>query len=428
MTSAVSLVSRRAAQRLATLDPGGTVFAEFTALANANKAINLGQGFPSLPLPAPIQAAVAKIPAMPALAHQYARSEGHPALTSALSTFFEPRLHRALDAQTEIGISVGACEAIFSVIFAFIDPGDEVLLIQPYYDAYPAAVRLSGGVPRFARLQAPVGQDASTAADWTLSMDQLERLVTPKTKMLVLNNPNNPVGKVYTRAELELIAAFVTKHDLLVLADEVYETLVYADAPSPMIKFASLPGMFDRTLTVGSLGKTFSVTGWKIGWVLGAPAMVKAWWLVHQFTSFCVAAPLQIAAADAFRAVEGTDHFETNARRFQALRDQLVAVLRDVGLRPCVPHGSYFIMSEASRIPVMTREESPLITRDGRETRVDYLRARWLSHHAQVTPIPPSPFYEHPNPESDAFVRFAFCKEPTDLEEAGKRLRACLLK
>ena len=220
---------------------------------------------------------------------QYTRSEGHVRLCQALAKLYAPSL--ALNPMTDIITTgqlinvVGATEAIYSCIQAFINPGDEVILMQPFYDSYPASVIMAGGTPVVVTL---------STGDWMLDWDKLEQAVSPKTKMIIVNNPHNPSGKVFTRQELLKLADFATRHDLLVMADEVYETLVFNDAVSPMIKFATLPGMAQRTLTVGSIGKMFGVTGWKIGWVLTTPELARSLWLVHQWVPFCVATPLQV--------------------------------------------------------------------------------------------------------------------------------------
>ena len=227
-------------------------------MANKHHAINLGQGFPTLPvqsrhyLIAFITDSIANASKDP-LVHQYARSEGHGRLVNELAKYYNSKI-KGLDPITEIMITVGASEAIFCAMQAFIDPGDEVIIIQPFYDSYPATVSLCGGTPVYVSLRKD--------SNWSLDFAELESKITAKTKMIVLNNPNNPLGKVWSREELTKLAQIVDEHNLLVLADEVYETLVYGEE---MIKFASLENMFERTITVGSMGKMLGVTGWKVG-------------------------------------------------------------------------------------------------------------------------------------------------------------------
>jgi kynurenine--oxoglutarate transaminase/cysteine-S-conjugate beta-lyase/glutamine--phenylpyruvate transaminase len=231
----MSTLSPRSAERLSNLDPNGTVFSHYTALANKHKAVNLGQGFPTLPVAKFIREAAANAIAHEGLGHQYTRSEGHPRLVNALSKFYSPKLGHPLNPMTEIMTTVGASEAIYSAIQALVNPGDEVILMQPYYDSYPASIWLAGGVPKIISLQAK--SDAKTSHDWTIDFQELRDAISKKTRIIMLNNPNNPLGKVWTKNELQQIADIAVEHDLLVIADEVYETLVYSDSVSPMIKF-----------------------------------------------------------------------------------------------------------------------------------------------------------------------------------------------
>lgn len=231
-----------------------------------HNAINLGQGFPTLKVADFIRNSALKAISSECMGHQYTRSEGHPRMVKALSKYYEPKLNRKLDPMTEIMTCVGASEAIYSTIQAFINPGDEVILMEPFYDSYPASVSLAGGIPVTVSLK-PIS-NAHSSRDWKLDFNELENAITPKTKMIILNNPNNPLGKVWTREELLELSAIVKKHDLLIIADEVYETLIYSDSAAEMIKFASLPDMYQRTITIGSLGKMFGVTGWKIGYCM----------------------------------------------------------------------------------------------------------------------------------------------------------------
>jgi kynurenine--oxoglutarate transaminase/cysteine-S-conjugate beta-lyase/glutamine--phenylpyruvate transaminase len=253
----------------------------------------LGQGFPTLKVADFIKSAAINAVNHGDLGHQYTRSEGHPRLVNVLAKFYGPKMNRELDPMTEIMTTVGASEAIYSSIQALINPGDEVILMQPYYDSYPASVELAGGIPVVVSMRGE--SNCRESREWKLDWSELEKCINSKTKMIILNNPNNPIGKVWEREELERLANIVEKHNLLVMADEVYETLVYSDSASPMIKFASLPGMFQRTITIGSMGKMFGVTGWKIGWILAPPELTRSAWMVHQFLPFSVVTPLQVS-------------------------------------------------------------------------------------------------------------------------------------
>jgi aspartate/methionine/tyrosine aminotransferase len=289
-----TMISTRAANRLSCLNPSGSVFAEYTALSNKHKSVNLGQGFPALPVAQFIKDAAKLAVENPGPFHQYTRSEGHPRLVNALSRFYEPLIKRSLDPMTEIVTTDGANEAIYSTMQAFINPGDEVILMEPFFDSYKASVELAGGVC----VSVSMSQTGQRASDWKLNLVDLENSISSKTKMLILNNPHNPIGKVFTDKELGQLAQFAIRHDLLVLADEVYETLVFSDSTSPMIKFASLPGMYERTITVGSIGKMFGVTGWRTGFAIAPKELIRSIWMVHQYIPFSVTTPMQVCHFD----------------------------------------------------------------------------------------------------------------------------------
>ncbi|KAI8909496.1 pyridoxal phosphate-dependent transferase, partial [Gorgonomyces haynaldii] len=360
--------------------------------------VNLGQGFPTLPLkPFVKEACVNAING----SHQYTRSEGHPRLVHALAKLYSPLVGHEYDPLKEIVTTVGATEAIYSTIQAFIDRDDEVILMQPFYDSYPASIHLAGGKPVVVSLE-PNG-----TSDWFLDMNKLEQAVTSRTKMLIINNPHNPIGKVFTRQELEQIAQFAEKHDLIVMADEVYETLVFDDAPTKMIKFASLPGMFKRTITVGSIGKMFGVTGWKVGWVMAPPELVRAVWMVHQFVPFSVATPMQEAAADVIEQAMNNDFFEQTRKEYQQLRDELFETLDQVGFSPMKPNGGYFIIADMAHVDAQGQDYS-----------------KFLTERAGVTPIPVGAFYDPKDSHLvKHLVRFAYCKDSATIQAGGKRLK-----
>ncbi|KAI8607911.1 pyridoxal phosphate-dependent transferase [Chytriomyces sp. MP71] len=421
-----STVSTKSAKRLDHLDKSGTVFAEMTGLAIKHNAVNLGQGFPTLPVPKFIRDAAANAVANECMTHQYTRSEGHPRLVQALSKFYADKIGRTLNPLTEIVTTVGATEAIYVTMQALLSPGDEVILMQPYYDSYPAAVRLSGGVPVVVDLAPPKGKAAVTSAEWKLDMEALRKAVTGRTKAVFLNNPHNPVGKVWTREELMEVAKIAEEKDLVVIADEVYETLVFSDSPAPMIKFASLPNMFSRTITLGSIGKMFGVTGWKIGWCLGPADLIRSVWMIHQFSTFAVVTPLQEAAAASLEAACSPDaaFFAQTRATYEAHRDLLLRVLAERGgLTPTKPHGGYFVMADTSALEAFLpgAEESG-------ETRRDFRACRFMTTEMGVTAIPPSAFYERvPGAGGDVpgrHARFAFCKGKDLIEGAGERFEA----
>jgi len=387
---------------------GATVFAEFTALANATGAVNLGQGFPNFAAPDFVKAAAQQ--AIAADLNQYARSAGHPRLVKALAQVYSPLFGRTLDPMTEIVVTVGATEGIFAAVQALVDPGDEVILIEPFYDSYPAAVTMAGGVPVYVPLRAPAG--SRRAADWTLDLAELTAAITPRTKLLILNTPSNPLGKVFSRAELSALAELVCRFNLTVLSDEVYEWMVYP--PAEHVRIATLPGMWERTVTLGSAGKTFSVTGWKIGWAIAPRTLAHAVLMAHQWIPFAVSTPMQEAIAVALEESEARAYFAWLSEMYQAKRDRLLAVLGEVGLPPMTPDGSYFIIVETSALA------APVAPGERRDIAV----CRWLTKEIGVAAIPPSPFYSAPHQHlTDNLARFTFCKTDEMLDEAARRLQ-----
>jgi aspartate/methionine/tyrosine aminotransferase len=391
---------------------GVTVFAEFTALANEVGAVNLGQGFPNFPAPDFVKAAARQ--AIGADINQYARSAGHPRLVNALAARYGPLFGRTLNPLTEIVVTVGATEGIFATVQALVNPGDEVILIEPFYDSYPAVVTMAGGTVVYVPLRAPA--EATSAAEWRLDLDELAAAFSPRTKLLILNTPLNPLGKVYTLVELSSIATLAQQHDIAVLSDEVYEWMVYPTAQHPVehVRLATLPGMWERTITLGSAGKTFSVTGWKIGWAIAPPHLAHALTMAHQWIPFAVATPLQEAVAVALEQAEERDYFAELRTMYQAKRDLLLNALDDVGLTPMTPDGSYFIVVDTRKLPVDAQPGA----------RRDVAVCRWFTREIGVAAIPPSPFYSVAHQElTDNLARFTFCKTDEMLHEAARRLQ-----
>ena len=372
---------------------GTTIFAEMTALAQEQGAINLAQGFPDFEGPPEIVEAAVR--ALRSGDNQYARSRGHPELVHAIAETQKRHYGLAYDPTEEVVVFSGATEGIAAAMLGLLDAGDEVILFEPFYDSYPPGLAMSGAVPRFLTLRFP---------DFALDADALRALVTTRTRMIVLNTPMNPTGKVFSREELEIIAGVCRDHDLIALTDEVYEHLVFDDAKH--IPLASLPGMRERTLTLSSAGKTYSFTGWKIGWGTGPKALVDGAQAAHQFLTYAIATPLQVAVAYALR-----NHAEAFLQGFRAeytaRRDFLVSALRDAGLRVVVPRGTYFIYAAFGDV----------FQGDDREFRY------WLTREHGVAALPPSSFYHEARDEGRRLTRFAFCKRMTTLEAAAERLR-----
>jgi N-succinyldiaminopimelate aminotransferase len=294
---------------------GATIFAEMSALAERTAAINLGQGVPDTDGPAEI--AEAAIAAIRAGHNQYPPGIGIPALRAAIAEHQQRFYGLTFDPDTEVLVTTGATEAIAAALLALCDDGDEVVTFEPYYDSYAACIAMAGAQRRVVTLEAP---------DYTFDADALRAAITERTRLVLLNSPNNPTGKVFRRAELELIAELCVEHDLLAVTDEVYEHLVFEGEHVPL---ASLPGMRDRTVTISSAGKTFSFTGWKIGWVCAAPGLVAAVRMVKQYLTYATGAPFQHAIASALLLDDG--YYTAFRDDLRIKRDLLCSGLRDAG-------------------------------------------------------------------------------------------------
>lgn len=382
---------------------GETIFAEMTALALKHRAINLGQGYPDFPAPDFVKRAAQEAIAQDE--NQYTRSAGHPRLVEAIALLWQRDWGYTPDPLTEVTVTVGATEGLFAAIQALVNPGDEVLIIEPFYDAYPADVVMAGGIPRYVPLRP--GEDG----EWYLDLDEVRRAITSKTRMLILNTPHNPTGKVFSREELEGLAALAQEYDLIVLSDEVYDYLTFDGRQH--VRIATLPGMWERTLTLGSAGKMFGVTGWKIGWAVGDARLNLAVRKAHQWIPFCVTTPLQVAVAVALQEAPSRGYFENMRRAYEQKRDMLVRALQEVGLQPYATHGTYFVLA---RIDTLGWED-------------DVAFCRWLTTEVRVAAIPPTAFYSEAHKEMGRrMARFAFCKRDDALREAAERLRSAFRK
>jgi N-succinyldiaminopimelate aminotransferase len=385
-------MTSRTSSRLAPF--GTSVFSEMTRLAQAHGAINLAQGFPDFEGPPALIEAM--VEAARAGHNQYARSMGAVPLVEAIARERAERTGLAYDPLSEVIVFSGATEGIAAAILGLVSPGDEVVLFEPVYDSYPACVALAGGVPRYVTLRFP---------DFRLDPAALDAAFSPRTRLVVLNTPHNPTGKVFGRAELELIAERCRRHDAVVLADEVYEHLTYDGAEH--VPIASLPGMKERTLSLSSTGKSFNFTGWKVGWGTGAQPLVAAAQAAHQFLTFATHTPTQHAVAHGLSTLGPAHHAAVRAE-YQARRDLLLEVLGRLGLRVAAPAGAYFVLADFS----------PIFEGD------DVAFARWLTEHRGVAAIPPSSFYPAEPAEGRRLVRFAFCKRLETLRAAAERLGA----
>jgi N-succinyldiaminopimelate aminotransferase len=378
------------AQRLAGF--GTTIFAEMTALATRTGAINLGQGFPDVDGPAAVIEAAAE--ALRAGPNQYTPARGVPALREAIAGHAARWYGIGLDPETQVQVTVGATEGIAASLLGLCEPGDEVIVFEPYYDSYAAGIAMAGGVRRPVALRAP---------DFALDPEALRAAVRAgrgRTRLLLLNSPHNPTGKVFSRDELEEIAAVCREHDLVAICDDVYEHLVFDGAHAPL---ATLEGMAERTLTVSSAGKTFALTGWKIGWVTGPPALVDAVATAKQFLTFSGHGPLQQAVAGALALPD--DHFTGARDALRGKRDRLCAGLEAAGLATFVPAAGYFAVVDVASIG----------ERDG------HAFCLALPERAGVVGVPVSVFCDDPA-LAPTLVRFAFCKRDEVIEAAARGL------
>lgn len=384
---------------------GTTIFTEMTLLAQKHGAVNLAQGFPDFDGPGYIKTAAAY--AMQDGLNQYARMFGLPPLNQALAGEWKRLTGAVVDPDTQITVTSGCTEAIAAAMLGLVNPGDEVILFEPFYDSYLASVMMAGGVPRVVTLRAPAGP-----GEFAFDERELRAAFTPRTRAILVNTPHNPTGKVFTREELELIAALCQSHGVVALTDEVYEHLIYDPIARPHVRLATLPGMAERTLTLSSLGKTFSLTGWKIGWAIGPADLTKAVRAAHQFLTFATATPLQAGAAAAFTMHEQRDlAIAQTVELFASNRAFLLGVLERCGVRTIAPAGAYFIVGDWTRSTFVR----------GRSIADDREFCRTLTSEVGVAAIPPSVFYvnkEHGRPLS----RFAFCKKPETLKAAAERL------
>ncbi|MER5867890.1 pyridoxal phosphate-dependent aminotransferase [Kitasatospora sp. NPDC002040] len=370
---------------------GSTIFAEMSALAAATGSINLGQGFPDRDGPREIAEAAAQA-VLDGRGNQYPPGPGIPELRAAITEHQQRFYGLAYDPDTEVLVTAGATEAIAAALLALLEPGDEVIALEPFYDSYAACIAMAGATRVPLTLRAPAFRP---------DLDELRALITPRTRLLLINTPHNPTGTVLTPDELRTIAELACEHDLLVITDEVYEHLVFAGAHRPL---AALPGMRERTVAISSAGKTFSFTGWKVGWVTGSPELVAAVRTAKQYLTFVSAGPFQYAVADALRLPDS--YFDTLRADLLRKRDLLAAGLAAAGFEVFRPEGTYFI----------TTDITPLGETDGLEF------CRKLPERCGVVAIPNVVFYD--NTEAGrSLVRWAFCKADSVLEEAVSRLR-----
>jgi len=381
---------------------GTTIFSEMTALAARYDAVNLGQGFPDFDGPK-----LGKDAARDALAsgwNQYAPLAGMPRLRERIAAW--SRDYNALDAdpETEVTVTPGCTGALAATMLGLVDEGDEVVLFEPFYDSYRACVAMCGAKERVV----PIAPDPA-GGGFTFDKQELRGAFSARTRLVLVNTPHNPTGMVFTREQLSLIAELCVEHDALALSDEVYERLVY-DAHEH-VSIATLPNMRARTVVASSMGKTFSLTGWKVGWTIAPEPLTRAIRAAHQYLTFSVPGPLQIGAAELLdRARPSVEELRSH---YASMRAILGDALTDLGFTVRAPQGSYFIMAEHGAVS------------DRLGLQNDIELCLWLVEHARVAAVPPSAFYA--NPERGApFVRFSFCKATETIENAIDRLRGAM--
>ncbi len=374
---------------------GETIFAEMSALAARTGSVNLGQGFPDTDGPTALLEAA--VDALRGGANQYAPGIGVPALRQAIARHQQRHYGIELDPDRQVAVTTGCTEAIAGALLGLVDPGDEVVVLEPYYDSYPAMIAFAGGVRRPVTLRAP---------DFRLDPAELEAAVSARTRLILLNTPHNPTGRVLDADELAAVARVAQEHDLLVVTDEVYEHLTFDGRRH--VPIATLPGMAERTLTLSSAGKSWSVTGWKVGWATGPAELVAALMSAKQWLTYTSGSPLQPAVA---LALDREADFPTRlALDLQDRRDQLVAGLAAAGLASYTPEGTYFATTDVSAL--------------GWASGLEFCRA--LPERAGVVAIPTEVFYDEPDAPGAGrhLVRWAFCKQPDVIAEAVRRLAA----
>ena len=377
-----------------------SVIREMTRLNELYGGVNLSQGFPDFPAPAAIKEAACA--AINADVNQYAVTWGARPLRDAIAREFTKRYGLEIVADEQVTVCCGTTEAMMSTMMAIIDPGDEVVIFEPFYENYGPDAILSGATPRFVTLHAPdpSSPTGSLGAGWSFDPDELAAAFSEKTKAIIINTPNNPTGKVFSREELEMIATLCRKWDAIAISDEIYEHIIYDGHRHTPI--ATLEGMADRTITLNGLSKTFSVTGWRVGWAISPPSLTGAIRKVHDFLTVGAPAPLQEAGAVALGFAE--DYYTTLAAHYQTRRDALVDILERHHFTTYKPSGAYYIMTDISAF--------------GFADDVEF--ARYLVKDVGVAAVPGSSFYK--TGAGRTKLRFCFCKKDETLQEADRRL------
>lgn len=375
-------------QRMAEL--GHSEIRAMTQACVAAGGLNLAQGVCDTPVPSLVLKAAAD--AMATGKNTYSRFDGLPELRAALALKLSRDNEIQADPETEITVSAGATGAFHAACLALLNPGDEVILFEPFYQYHVSALLAVEAVPVVVALVAP---------DWTLMAEAVERAVTPRTKAVIVNSPGNPSGKVFSRDELEVVAGIARNHDLFVLTDEIYEYFLYDGCRH--VSMASLPGMAERTITIGGYSKTFSITGWRIGYSVAAPRWAEAIGAMNDLLYVCAPTPLQAGVATGIQELPQT-FYRQLAKDYQQKRDRFCAALAQAGLPPSVPQGAYYVLADASRVPGINGKE----------------RAMFVLRTAGVAGVPGEAFFSGPG--GSRYIRFSYAKIDADLDEACRRI------
>lgn len=393
-----------------------TVWNEFSPLALKHKAINLGQGFPSFEPPEFVKAALRHTVTLPL--NQYSRSQGHLPLVEEVAKVYSLKHKRSINPATEVVVGMGASELLLSAFLGLVNPGDEVVVFDPYFDIYIPQIRMAGGIP----VAVPLLPPSNNQSQWNIDFTRLEQAFNSKTRLFILNTPLNPIGKVYTHSEMTKIAAILAKWpQVSIICDEVYEHIVFSGALNSLANYGDL---WSRTATLSSAGKIFSITGWKTGWAVGGAEIIRKLAVAHQWTVFCSNTPCQAAVAIALKQAEEpyngySTYYQWLLNEYKRKLARLTHILSTssrVKLRTIEPEGGFFLLAEiVGEVPQQYRATASL----------DFAFCRWITEQWGVTAIPASAFFTNENQHfGERFARFALCKRDDEYEQVAERLDA----